>query len=258
MSDMRNLHGSATSAAFRIAGLALALALGGGTAAATTLVYTGLGGDIAPQNPDLSPGVSVFSLLVSDAFSLPATGDNVTVTLTGLQHPFAGDLVFTLSLIVDGSPVVEADLFNRIGKITNDPDDFGYLTQFGNPFTASGNYVFNSSFTGLSADLWATAAPLGSSDAIPNGNYWPTTALSSAVDNLSSAFNGNSIQGTWQLTVLDYGPPGDNFVPSLLTWSVQLEASASTAAPAPEPAAFIPVTASLMLLAWNRFRRPTR
>jgi hypothetical protein len=78
------------------------------------------------------------------------------------------------------------------------------------------------------------------------------------VDNLSSAFNGNSIQGTWQLTVLDYGPPGDNFVPGLLTWSVQLEASAGTAAPTPEPAAFIPVTASLALLAWSRLRRQNR
>src|SRR6266481_4448919 len=160
MSDMRNLHGSATWAPFRIAGLGLVLALGGGTAAASTLVYTGLGGDIAPQNPDLSPGVSIFSIPVTDAFSLPTTGDNVTVTLTGLQHPFAGDLVVTLALIVNGSPVAEADLFNRVGKITNGPDDFGYLTQFGNPFTASGNYVFNSSFSGPSADLVRTARSL--------------------------------------------------------------------------------------------------
>jgi hypothetical protein len=254
MSDIRTLHGSAASAAFRIVGLALAL--GGGIAAANTLLYTGLGGDISPQNLDLSPGVSVFSILVDDPYSLPELGDNVTVLLTGLQHPFAGDLVFTLSLIVNGSSVVGADLFNRIGKVSNAPDDVGYLTQFGNPFFDSGNYVFNSSFTDPSADLWATAAPLGSSDAIPSGNYWPTTALSSAVNNLSSAFNGNSIQGVWQLTVLDYGPPGDNFVPSLQTWSVQLEASASTWAP--EPAAAIPVAAFLTLLAWSQRRRQRR
>jgi hypothetical protein len=254
MSDMRSFHGWATSAVFRIVGMALAL--GGGTAAANTLLYTGLAGDIAPQNLDLSPGVSVFSILVGDPFSLPSAGNNVTVLLTGLQHPFAGDLVFTLSLVVNGSPVVQADIFNRIGKVSTNPDDVGYLTQFGNPFIDSGNYVFNSSFTGPPADLWATAAPLGSSDAIPSGNYWPTTGFSSSVDNLSSAFNGNSIQGTWQLTVLDFGPPGDAFVSSLLSWSLQFEASAAT--PAPEPAAVIPVAASLALLVWSQLCRKRR
>jgi hypothetical protein len=203
-----------------------------GALQATTLLFTGPGADIAGVNDDGSPGITVLTIPVSDPRSLFAFGNNVTVSFTGLQHPFAGDLVFTLSLVVGGTDTASADVFNRIGKLSADASDFGYLTQFGHASGMdSGNYVFNSGFTGPMADLWGVAAPLGTSDSIPSGHYWPTTAFSNAVGNLSSAFNGLPIAGTWRLTISDYGPLTTEFTPGLLSWELAFNVVSE-----PEPA----------------------
>jgi len=226
------------------------LTLGGGALHANTILYPGIGGDIAGVNGDGSPGVTVFSIAIADGYSLPSTGDNLTVELSGLQHPFAGDLVFTLALVVNGNTVASADLFNRIGKTSNDPNDLGYLVQFGNSTTiASGDYVFNSSFTGATADMWSVASGLGGLDSIPSGNYWPTTSFSPAADTLSSSFNGLAIAGTWELRILDYGPLSDAFVPGLASW--QLDFNVAT----PEPALWIPAGVCLAGLCWRQRRR---
>jgi len=203
---------------------------------AATILYANIpGSDLNLATGDGNPGVTTLTATINDPFVILPTGNNVTVFLTGLQYPFAGDLQATLTLLVGGNPVASADIFNRIGKASGDPNDFGYATQFGYSITInSGDFAFNSGFTGPFADLWNTAAGLGSSDSIPSGNYWTTTAFSSNPDTLSSDFNGLPVAGTWQLQILDYEvPPDSPSPPGLLAWSLQFNTVDATV---PEPA----------------------
>jgi hypothetical protein len=226
-----------------------------GTLPASLLTYMGAGADLNLAPDAFTPGVTTFTIPVSDLY-LVNMGDSVAVTLTGLQYPYAGDLQATLTLKDNLNNVLASgDIFNRIGKTSNDPNDFGYGPQFGDSSTiCSGNYVFDSGFTSSMNDLWATAAPLGSSDSIPCGNYWPTTMFSSANDSLSTEFGGKPINGQWILTIADYYPPGPTtFTPGITSWGLAIQATGL--ATAPEPSAAIPIALSLGLLGWMRRRK---
>jgi hypothetical protein len=227
---------------------------------ASTLTYTGLGGDFNlatfDANGDPVPAVTTFEIPISD-LAVIDSGDSVMISLAGLQYAYAGDLQATLFLRdASGNVVASADLFNQIGAVSSGGP--GYETQFGNSFTTpSGNYSFDSSYTG---DLWATAAPLGTSDSIPSGNYFPTSLGSSANDNLSSQFAGQLLMGSWVLTITDYYPPFNggplDFPPGLTSWTVDAQATQTTSA-TPEPSMALPVFACAAGL-WCFLRRKPR
>jgi hypothetical protein len=206
-----------------------------GPAGAVSITYTGAGADLNTATFDsfgnVIQGATMLSVQGTDPY-LVAPGDSVQVTLTGLQYPYAGDLQVNLSLEDSlGNVLMSGDVFNQIGAFN--PGDPGYDTQFGNSSSIpAGNYVFDSSFTG---DLWNTAAALGSADSIPDGDYWPTTALSNNNDSLSTLFAGLPLNDQWVLTIYDDYPPFDGgieeFVPSITSWSVTVQAETVAAEP---------------------------
>jgi hypothetical protein len=227
---------------------------------AATLNYTGAGGDLNLATTDgvtVTPGVTQFLIPVSDLYTVDL-GDSITITINGLQYPYAGDLQATLTLMDNMNNVLKSgDIFDRIGKMSADPTDFGYATQFGNSGSIdSGNYVFDSSFTGVANDLWYTASNLGSSDSIPSGDYWTTGAFSEANNDLSRQFAGLLTQGTWVLTITDNYPPFTDpapYTPGIVSWGLTLQATQVSGVP--EPATLIPMTLSLGLFIWIRRRR---
>jgi hypothetical protein len=240
------------------------LLLFAGTAAANTVNYTGSGGPLTdayfdPSCPinayggNVCVGFTTYTIPVTDD-SIIDSGDAVTVGLTGLQYPYASDLEASLSLEDSlGNVLVSGDLFNQIGGPGADD------TQFGDSGTIdSGNYMFNSSFTG---DLWATAAPLGSSDSIPSGDYFTTTYGSPSNDDLSSMFSGLPVTGIWALTITDYCPPFSDcvsqqdlyqFIPGITSWGLSVAVLSPVVVP--EPSTLIPdaLAAGLLLLGIRR------
>ena len=121
-------------------------------------------------------------------------GDNVvindaTITLNGLTHSYAGDLIVTLTHL-DTSTT--ASLFDRVGRGPSEGP--GYASNY------SGDYSFNDSFTG---DLWAAAAAVVDSSNIPADNYFPTGAGSGVKVPLLTSISGLPSSGTWRLTISD-------------------------------------------------------
>jgi hypothetical protein len=231
-------------------------AFAAGTAGAVEITYSGTGADLNVAtfdgSGDVIQGVTTLTIQGTDPY-LVAPGDSVQVSLTGLQYPYAGDLQVNLSLEDSlGNVLASGDLFNQIGAFI--PGDPGYDTQFGNSSSIpSGNYSFDSSFTG---DLWNTAAALGSADSIPNGNYWPTTALSNTNDNLSTSFAGLPLKDQWVLIIYDDYPPFnggiEQFVPSLTSWSVTVQAG--TVVPEPSTAMLAVLCGVLLCVIHGRRR----
>jgi hypothetical protein len=141
------------------------------------------------------------------------------MSLLGLQHETSGDLIVTLTHFTDmsqtsmyGSP---QSVFSRIGK-SSDPNDFGYLAQFGDPFGTGENYDFN---TGFQQNLWSTAATLGAANPIPgraqgSGSFNPAT-------NFSAMFAAQPLAGVWRLDITDNAPgPTTGSTGSLLMWQL--------------------------------------
>jgi len=252
----------------RLALLATGLAgvLPAGTYSYTYGTSTDLNLATFDNSGDVLVGVTTMDIQVSD-LGLVDGGDSVTLAMTGLQYPYAGDLQVTLSLLDNQNNVLATgDVFNRIGKMSSDPNDFGDGTQFGDSSTIdSGNYVFcpptgctdNTGYDGspTTDDLWATAEPLGSSDSIPSGNYWATTAFASGYDNLNSLFGGLPLDGIWQLSIYDYYPPFSGpapFTPGITSWSLTIDADASTPEP---PTAIAMILAAGLMLGIRRRKR---
>jgi hypothetical protein len=234
------------------------LLLFAGTAAANTMSYTGSGGPLTdayfdPSCPinayggNVCVGVTLYTIPVADD-DIIDSGDAVTVSLTGLQYPYASDLEVSLSLEESlGDVLVSGDLFNQIGGPGADD------TQFGDSGAIdSGDYMFNSSFAG---DLWATAALLGSSDSIPSGEYFTTTYGSPSNYDLSSMFSGLPVTGIWVLTITDYCPPFSDcaseqylyqFIPGIT--SLGLSVGVLSPVVVPEPSTLIPTALAVGLL----------
>lgn len=224
--------------------------------AASTVVYTGSGGNIRVASFDstggIAPGVTTFTIPVTETFAV-ANGNSVTVSLTGLNYPYAGDLAATLTLEdANGHDVASGDIFNRIGS--SGPNSPGYAAGFG------GNYTFNSTFPG---DLWTAAAPLGSGDIIPTGQYHPSTAFTGMNDGLSALFDGQPVNGVWKLTIYDYFMPfyqqPFQYMPWMADWSVVVEAGTQvtpapfvTEAPEPSTTASLILATGLLFLVWRR------
>ena len=196
-----------------------------------TVVGTGSGGNI-PANAPASNSGTFTSDAVMHGSGTVAAGNAVTVTLKGLQHDWAGDLVARLSYVdTQGNVVASANLFDRIGQTSGRPG--GSWSVFCAPNLTGDNYTFNSDALG---DIWTVAASLGYSDFIPgqqtdtvnNGEYFSTDA-GGAKNNFSYAFAGLAIAaGRWRLTITDsadHSSEGNSVsnIGSLAGWEVDIQ-----------------------------------
>jgi len=228
-----------------------ALSLFTPAAQGSTTYTSAVGGSGALNIPDAVgavPGSLSCVIPIFDPGSIGA-GNQVTLSLLGLQHEAAADLDVTITHYADLAQTIILGgpqfAFSRIGKASNDPNDFGYLPQFGDPAGTADNYSFNSGFLG---DIWTTAFPLGSSEFIPGqaqfaGLYWTTDPFSGAPNAFSSSFGGQAVAGYWRLDITDNaeGPTVGSFG-SLLQFQLTFEDV--TTATVPEPS----YSAALVLL----------
>ena len=147
-------------------------------------VYTG-GGAYPPLIPDNTPAGLAAVNNVTDTFTV--LGLN-SVTITGLYHPRAGDLVATLS-----HAGVTIELTDRLGRTTSGSTGSGALF--------FGDYTF----APVGSDLGAVGTPSGGIDATQTyAPYLNGTAFQSATYTGDfTAFNGKSASGPWTLTISD-------------------------------------------------------
>ena len=108
-----------------------------------------------------------------------------------MAHTWAGDLEMTIT-----SPMgTSVTLVNQVGDTTPAPGGSG----FGDSSGMSGNYTFRDG----GADFWAAAAAAGFGTDVAPGTYAASGANNAA--SALSALNGESADGTWTLTVSDWG-----------------------------------------------------
>jgi hypothetical protein len=148
---------------------------------ASANVYVGVGGAI-PDSP--APGI-VSTIVIGDSFQIT----DLTFTILGLTHTWAGDLVATVTHVDSG---ISIDLFHRVGRVNS---GFGDSSDFG------GDYRFGDGETG---DLWAAAAAIPGGAVIPGGGYRTSGANSSAFTSILALFAGVNVSGTWQLKIQDF------------------------------------------------------
>ena len=129
---------------------------------------------------------------VVSASALPNGVADFRLTLTGVQHSFAGDLVCEL-IAPDGTA---AAIFKRIGRIG--ASSLGDDSNFFAPVV----YRFADVYT---TSLWSAAAAVGQDSYIPSGNFFPTAASSGNIAPVASALAGHSAAGTWTFRIMDVG-----------------------------------------------------
>lgn len=182
------------------------IALAAAPAMARPVYGPGAGG-VIPDNAPAGPILS--DIIVGDAFSIT----DVTVTINGLTHTWAGDLIITLTKVGDGS----ATLVSRVGATT--VGGVGDSTNFG-----GGNVI---TFANAGTNLWTTVAALGTDALVPTGTYAATSALSSAPNNAFSVFTGQGSAGTWRLSISDNAAQDTG---SYSSWSLNLVPTPGAAA----------------------------
>jgi hypothetical protein len=238
--------------------------------ASVTYISPGTCSTIIPDattdnNGNVAPGVYTCAIDVSDVGIIPIGTNPVTISLQGLAHEASGDLIATVQHFADFGQTMPLgpaqNLFYRIGKLSSDPNDFGFAAQFGDCTLGCGigdNYDFNSGFpasgnaaciTPCGPNLWAAATGLGSADAIPGDGegsfgYWPTDgyaagSTSGAPNGFSEAFGGQQVSGAWVLTITDNAPGPTGTPGSMVQWMLTLD---TTVTPTPEPV-FSPILA---------------
>ncbi len=129
----------------------------------------------APRTSDI--------LIPADHFMI----NDVTVTLTNLNHSFAGDLTAQLQHVETQTTV---DLFRRIDSTMSDA--------CGSRARMQGTYRFGDSFSG---DLWSFASNAAS---LPAGDYVCSTSAGAKTLLVGpGGFRGQGVAGTWRLTLTD-------------------------------------------------------
>jgi hypothetical protein len=199
------------------------LAFAGTVSASTILTVSGTGGaipDATGSGMATTPGTTSFSIVVSDPNTILGSGQNVTVDLMNLVHPWAGNLEITLQHVGYGLPV---SVVTRVGSTNN-----GANGRAGDGSDYNGNYSFNSDFTG---NLWAAAASANDSQTIPGGDYFATSARYGTETPFSDIWNGQPVAGTWILSITDHHP-GD--AGSLGSWDLRFLTGGSVP-PGPDP-----------------------
>jgi len=147
--------------------------------------------------PDSDPGgaSSTISVAANEIIS------DVTVTLTGLNPTWVGDL--NVSLTGPGGTI---DLMFRTGDAEG--DCCGDSSDLGADYT----------FADGGADWWAAAAAAGGADVIAGGTYTPTTIFG-APTSFAGTYGGSSTQGDWTLLISD-NAAGD--LGSLASWTLDI------------------------------------
>lgn len=138
---------------------------------------------------------------------------DVSVTLQGLSHSWAGDLTVRLTSMTTGRSVT---LVERVGRAS----DVG--------FGDSSNFDSDYTFRDGGAELWAAAAAVPGSGVISQGAYAPSGRFN-APTSLQNAFTGQSNGGDWVLTISD---AAELDIGTLQSWSItffNLPAPASAA-----------------------------
>jgi len=156
---------------------------------ASAALYTSPGGPIADSPGSPNPGPP---LVIPFVVTQLGTVSHVDLTLTGLTHSWAGDLVATLS---GPGAAPTADIMRKLGASSS--GSLGDSTNLG------GNYRFID--TGV--DPVPQLVALGSTVSLPSGDYWATTLGTNTTSgnkvNLDSVFGGINATGTWTLTITD-------------------------------------------------------
>jgi subtilisin-like proprotein convertase family protein len=141
----------------------------------------------SPGGAILDNASQTITFNVTDNFNV----NHVDLTLTGLTHTWAGDIIATLTA-PNGTT---RDIIRKVGASTSsglgDSSDFG------------GNYRFID--TGV--DPVPPLVALPSTSALPSGDYWATTLGTNTTSgnkvNLDAGFAGVPALGTWSLTISD-------------------------------------------------------
>ena len=146
---------------------------------------------------------------------------DLSITVEGLQHNFAGDLVAILRKVDPNSTtrasLAASNIFNRINGGLED-SNFGSSINPGQ----GANYTFTS--TGGPAaispsNIWTVGATLGPDDPIPSstsgveGNAIYSASNSNTVNNqvsLANAFSGQTTGGEWEFLIRDENNQGIN------------------------------------------------
>lgn len=159
----------------------LALAAGATASATTFATYSGPGGSI-PDNGGAVGNIFRSEIVIPDNASI----QDLSVTINGLDHTWAGDLIMTLEHKDTGT---RATLVHRVGATT--------AGGVGDSSVYLGNYTFADG----GADLWAAAAAAPFGGVIPPTTYNPSGQFNAASS--LAGFIGESTAGTWSLEISD-------------------------------------------------------
>ena len=212
------------------------------------LTNSGTGGAIPDSTTDganaPNPNAGVFTSDIT--INTPGTISSFdSISLFNLYHTYAGDLVATLTHVDTGTSVT---LFNRVEKTSNS-------TGYGAHVTLNGDFTFvtdlgsqcDSSDSLWEATLQSTNVTGGTFAASDNLFTGSTTTSYKPTD--LGIFVGESVQGTWLLTVKD---EADGDTGSFGSWSM----STTIVSDIPEPG-IVPVmlAGGAMLILLQKRRR---
>jgi hypothetical protein len=187
-----------------------------------TISFSGAGGAV----PDGNPSGASFDIPVPDPGLVLPTGNNVTVTLNGVQtndlygpsdfwYPFGGlvDFTATLQHVGDGSPqFLFANVLNG--------SSFVCLAGL------NGTYTFSSGEPTTLRSQCGTGDVFHQPRLIPPGTYLTTNPDDVTDSHLSSAWNSHPVAGTWRLHVTDTNVntgPGQFEMNKTWTWTVDIQ-----------------------------------
>lgn len=152
---------------------------------------------------------------IMSTISIAETGiiTDISVTLEGVNHSEAGDLIAELRFLGAGGPTEPAFIFFR-------PNVDGAPVQ-GSLASLNGNYTFTSDNT--DADFWAESS-LPDDESVPTNQEFFFSDEGGDFNDLSSSqfFGGQQVQGPWQLVITDANAFGNN-EGSVQSWSIEFE-----------------------------------
>jgi hypothetical protein len=195
------------------------------SATAVVISFTGSGGAV----PDGSAAGATFDILINDPRLIAASGNNVTLTLIGVDttqaaagNGFGGlvDFTATLQHVGFGAPqFVFANVLN--------PQAFICIAGL------AGSYTFRSGEpTTLQSQCGTGNVPSQGTQnkVIPPGTYRPTGPDDATDSNLSNFWNGQAVAGTWRLFVSDVNVntgAGQFVMNTNWTWRLDIEVTAA-------------------------------
>ena len=167
---------------------------------AVVISFTGSGGVV----PDGSATGATFDIPISDPRLIAASGNNVTLTLSGVNTTQTDDEVFTgFGGLVDFTATLEHVGFGApqfvFDRVLN-PQTFICIAGL------EGTYTFRSGAPTTLQSQCGTddvASQLSQNMVIPPGTYRTTLPDDDTDSNLSSFWNGQAVAGTWRLFVSD-------------------------------------------------------